>query len=1535
MSRGDTPSRGKLRRAGKGLLWASFYGLVFLAALGASAILHLNLPAGRLAVARALSTLVSREIQGRIEVGMITKILPTGVWMRNVRVSDGEGFEVITVSELRARFRPLPLLGRLAFNDGTVTLIFEHVRVESAEVAIIENPVTGVPRLAEAFVPVQRPPEREAQPGTAVRVYLPSIEVGAARADLRLNGVPHLQGKVTRLHGSVVVDSTGAAIDVSRSGVWVREESGLAARGTASFQMKTPDRILTSFDGYVQQVQVGARFGMRGDHIAIVVDVPSASPAEARTLWEDWPLQVPLSIETELMGTLPKLQASIEAALENTGTVVARGPVDIDRMRADLTLETRNLAARAFHPDAPPLAVSAKGGISVKRTQDDWVLDTVLRTEPATLHGHQIPSIETVAHYEAGILQGKALVHEQGLPLRLSYRLQPRAPLHVVADIPWIRWTEVGRARAYLPWVDGRVRGTVTVDVDAERLRGTADLELRDVRSGDFALESGTVHLSAAGPPDAPRDWQLASHWTGTHLGWDRTRFTSGTLHTGGTTFAPRFELALDERGKARLRLRGTAALEEGIELRNVSLALERSGKRLAAELASVKATPGRVAVDGASLTQGQNGRMTARGSFTEQGISIDLVAKRLDLDETSEILGLAPGRLSGTVDADIAVTAFDADSQRLRASGRISDGRIGDYPSVSGSFDVSLQGSSLDGRLDAQVEGLGIVHGEWTTQLPGRLTSESAWSKLVGSGIFELNYVQLSALQPLLPRDAPIEQVRGEGYAQVRIERRAADHLPTLFFVGATRGLEFQLRTKSALTPPQAAAAQDVDQKLRIQGLDLQVGGGFDGTSARLQGSARLLDRGFPWISASGELDSSITLADVAAGDVNKALSTASLDVVVVAEPRSVSELQSLLPFELPGRKVSARAAIYGTIEAPVATGQLELEGLVMPGSRLATPLDLDLRATHDFTRGTLVAHGSAMVRGRRAAVLRARLEPATSGTHHSRHAEVHATLERLPLSVFAPLAEAEIGGEMSGTVTFQHSDDTPQLAANVQLQGLAADLLPLGDARLTLRADDQVLNGRVRFRKDRGSLEARVIAPLDWSELIPSVPLEREVTIAVDAEGYDAAILQPVLGDLFSELTGDMNADVSVTLHRTLAANEWRGSVQGSASLRNGVVHATAQGLDLRDVAFDASARTTQGLTAIDLRNVKAWARSEAANLEAEGILFLDGFEFVRATGAATLRDFPLVIEGVSRATATGGVNMQLESLPDRMSMVITVPYLNAVLPRRAGRSVLGLSRPKSIAVEQPLSAPTPPREADAAPWHIRLELGDRVRLSRSDLNIPFSGTPEIIVSDEVSMSGSLELEPGGRVELLGKVFLLETGAVDFDNEQPSNPSIDVIAVWRGPSHAVTVRLTGSVETPILTLTSDPPLPEPEVVALLLGGKPGEGGGSATATGVSVGGQLWDDLVADTPLGAVDIRATSEEERAKYTAAVRVSENVWFEASYKSRAENSHATPGASESEPGFSGTVDWRLSRDWSLRTDLGTLGAGFDLLWQYRY
>ena len=99
---------------------------------------------------------------------------------------------------------------------------------------------------------------------------------------------------------------------------------------------------------------------------------------------------------------------------------------------------------------------------------------------------------------------------------------------------------------------------------------------------------------------------------------------------------------------------------------------------------------------------------------------------------------------------------------------------------------------------------------------------------------------------------------------------------------------------------------------------------------------------------------------------------------------------------------------------------------------------------------------------------------------------------------------------------------------------------------------------------------------------------------------------------------------------------------------------------------------------------------------------------------------------------------------------------------------------------------------------------------------------------------------------------------------------------------------------------------------------------------------------FVADTPLSDVKFRASADEGKPSYTAAYRVSDQVWLEGIYRPESglsEEGSASEEADLTEQGrhdaFAGAIDYRFSRDWSLRTEGGNASASVDVLWQYRY
>lgn len=87
--------------------------------------------------------------------------------------------------------------------------------------------------------------------------------------------------------------------------------------------------------------------------------------------------------------------------------------------------------------------------------------------------------------------------------------------------------------------------------------------------------------------------------------------------------------------------------------------------------------------------------------------------------------------------------------------------------------------------------------------------------------------------------------------------------------------------------------------------------------------------------------------------------------------------------------------------------------------------------------------------------------------------------------------------------------------------------------------------------------------------------------------------------------------------------------------------------------------------------------------------------------------------------------------------------------------------------------------------------------------------------------SVVGNLTLEEGGDIFLNERRYIVERGVVNFVSEQRIQPSLDIVGSTRAGGYDVTIRVTGEPGDIRTILSSDPPLPEPDIIAVLLTGR------------------------------------------------------------------------------------------------------------------
>jgi translocation and assembly module TamB len=85
-----------------------------------------------------------------------------------------------------------------------------------------------------------------------------------------------------------------------------------------------------------------------------------------------------------------------------------------------------------------------------------------------------------------------------------------------------------------------------------------------------------------------------------------------------------------------------------------------------------------------------------------------------------------------------------------------------------------------------------------------------------------------------------------------------------------------------------------------------------------------------------------------------------------------------------------------------------------------------------------------------------------------------------------------------------------------------------------------------------------------------------------------------------------------------------------------------------------------------------------------------------------------------------------------------------------------------------------------------------------------------------------GEVEAEPGGSLVYSDNTYRIERGTLSFANPYRVEPLLDLVATSRVANYDVRLSLVGNLERLQASFSSDPPLPELEVLSLLLSGSP-----------------------------------------------------------------------------------------------------------------
>jgi hypothetical protein len=1520
------PPRSPARRLLSGLVAiVSVVGITALFGVGVTAGLlgHLNLPAGRRATAKFLGSTLVDLFQGEVTIGAITKVSPDEVSAEDVVVRDKAHRIVLKVTRLTAQADVLDILTRIFRGDPKLTIKIDHVRIERAEAEIIEAE-DGLPTLAHALTPRPTPgPSTPSSSEQYVRVWLPAIEIGQGFARGSLGGSPTLETELSGVHGSVLATPKGAAIDVERFALLARGVGGADAKGIATLHIRAPGAVWSSFDGYMGEVQFGSVGRWEKQALDLKVDFPRAEPAQARALVAQWPLLAPAEARVHLKGKPPDLDVELwskigdAATLNATGTLSTASPV-----RLQLDVEGRKLDLRALWANAPPTSIDVDSDVGIHGEAGKVVVELGGALAPTTLSGYAIPPIDFSGKASDGSFTGEAKLHDLGLPVEMGFTVHADGKIDVDAEAKRVNLAKVERIKPYFDGsgsADMRVHATF----DHGRLDTNLSLDVRGLNYQGVALQSGRLTAGARGSIDKLDQLALDARVSGKKLSAGRFEFEDVSATARGPLRTTTVTTNLVAPNGPSFDARAIVALGKPVSVRELSLGVSRDNVEIRGEVAQLDLAEDRVLIRNLRL-HGATGELNGDAELTPQTLSVTAQGQNLDLSAISRVMGLPRGVLEGRASLSIdALTSGKTQRGNLELS--VNKATISGLSDITGQLSAKLDGHRLTGASTGRIEALGGFSADWDTQLAGPPTVRSSFERATGSGTISLNDVTLDYLGQLFPEENL--DVAGQATVSLHVARSDPDAVPDLELSGQTNGLSVRI-------------ARPKQTPVVLSGIELMASATHHGQSGNTslalsanQGSERL-------VTTSGDLTLDLKAAVSGKEALLHQLQNRPLLAKIVVSRLDLDNLPGQL--RVPGLRGTVRleGTVRGSASAPIASLGVRAADLRFALGDRAEPIDVCGSAEYAQESGAFnvgaevfLPDGMQLARtpcgGKRIANVRLTGRapfdfktgiPSWSGT-------ALATLEALPLATIPQLADARVSGTASGTVLLDRSGQQPNASAQLQLADVRMDRLDVGDGTLKLRSDGARAHVDFAIQRGLASVNGGINAGLSWSSELPALDDAAPIDLTLSARKLEASILEPFLSDFVSELRGTLNGSVSARLEPLAKGEESRRveQVGGNIRLNDGSFVFTGLGFRLRDVDFSANATRDGKTTLVDVPDFVATAGSKVHNLQSHLAFRLSGFDIVSGSVSLNVKSLPLVVDGITRATADVDIS-HLTITRDADRILVDVPFdrLLARLPGESSRTLTDLDENENITLLQPVAEPNATRGEAAIPWQFAIHLGNNAKLERGEqIDLPIAGDPNVVLAAGLGVTGSVLLQRHGSVQLLGKTFVIEGGAIVFDTPDPADPRLDVRASWRSAtSDTLFMYVSGTLSHPKVQFDRPPD----QALALLRGG---------TETGTTdIGFGVLDTLLADTPLARVQLRGQDSQDSthgATYTAAYRLDDRIVVEGNYQAAGTSGDqgATAGA------VGAAVDWRLTKTISLRGQLGTIGTGVDLVYQYRY
>ena len=623
------------------------------------------------------------------------------------------------------------------------------------------------------------------------------------------------------------------------------------------------------------------------------------------------------------------------------------------------------------------------------------------------------------------------------------------------------------------------------------------------------------------------------------------------------------------------------------------------------------------------------------------------------------------------------------------------------------------------------------------------------------------------------------------------------------------------------------------------LDGLGAAVSLEAPGSTAHLVASATLAGRRVAAVDATTPLD----LGDLVArpAETLRALRTTRLQATASVLSLDLAAISGRAgaPPGLAGI-LEAHVELTGTPAAPRARATGALSGGAYGAWR-------GLGATLEATAADagLTATGRVTVAGEEALRVRASLavRPERLGERGAVAAaalRVDAEVPRIALARAAGEA-LPLEGTLEGRITIAGTPRAPELHVDASGAGVAIKGRPLGNATASARYGSSRGEVEVSLHPPsggalRGTLALRADLGLGaGGPRLADAPAQASLV----ADGLDLGFLPALAPGVIRTAGGKVSLDVRA------AGPLRRMSPKGTLHVAGGRLAVVEIG-EWTDVALDASVTDDAvEVSRLDVRRGKG-------TLSARGAL--RGLRGDHAKLSAKLDASAFTVSRAGMELATFDVNAEASGTwsAGELDAELTLPRATVRLPKRTPRTLQPLDTRKDIVIgrraerRREEDAPVPGGAGAEKPQTIRVHVVSpgKFFVKSDDPRIDVELRADVQYEREEGgdyLRGSVEVVHGAVEPIGGRNFTVEHGVVRFTNGPPGAALLDVQAKYVNPAAVVTAKVTGTVRSPDLKLTSSvPQMSDADIALFLLTGRTeakAGGGGVGSITGGEAG--------------------------------------------------------------------------------------------------